>query len=663
MRRAEKTEDETSHGPARNGTLFHSFQPHSSRRHEKAHIVSNVVENTVAALNFDLGSISLSPAGDLSSATSRPFNLAPSPKPSTPIPLSPYTAHSHSSNQRNILDMLGPCLASYWHHVWPVSPVIHKHSFSEALTAPSGIWGTNPPYALLFGMAALGVWPLDDTSLSHSDRYRLSRTFCEAARDMVFAGHLDHMDSPTPNPRMSDLEAMLTVFMVYVAMAQAGLVRGGRSALTYAAQTLSRLLVRHDSLQLHKSFPPDPDTWIISEITLRFYIVFSSTDASSVYWGHKQPLFDFYNGLFPLPSSELYFMHHDSCEAYAALRSSLEIEGSPCWPTIDFDAFAENPTIEGAHRLAAEFAAPVFEHRGSALGVFLQNSFLRHTRGQMRTLVQSRNLDTVAMMGKNPEEYTPDEAEYRTLVSLFDALIEGTFSAIPGTLGLALTSGDSRTLLYNFHAYFPHPGPAHLVLTMLMALRSLPMEHYLAIDPPGGVGVFFGAPEFLRILESTVLYSRLLDGKLEADPEVAWSHHVQVLPATRVGAFLLAVIKILRSGAGPDGLGDTTGLAEDVRAIVRFLRHVGNRIGPAVATLAEDFAQSVCAAELSPEPDPRPRSPAIEDDEGPTDGLPLHFRVRGGSAGPCEVLTDVVRSAERGAEEFYEGHTTVVVGD
>lgn len=605
----------------------------------------------------------LLPSPPLSNATAAAFSPDSLSEPADTIMTvdMPFGAATGTGPSLDITGSLGICLNTYWNFINTSNPLIHRQTFEDAIvgsTKGAFAFGPNPPYALLFAMAGAGAVPSEELGHSVLERTRLARAYCGLARDMVLSARISRGDGSSP---MSDLEAGLTTFLVYMTLAGAGQVHGGHIAVQYVASILNRLEADPVTsvFSLVSAPPATAQEWVFKDMALRLWILLSAPDAAMGHWSGRELFLDYFAPRkFPLPAHEVFFEHTDVEEAFQLLPTSTN--PGTAWPTVDFEPFTSRPSIETARDIARAFVLPVVSHRASSLVLMLENSFLRDLRRRLRAWLAQANVDTVAMMVRNPDEYSPAEFEYRNKIAIFDAVIEGTFDSLPPDIGPSLAIGNSAPFFALQAHYFPGSGHAHMALALLMALRTLPMEHYIRDNPTDGGPSFFTSPEFLRILESTVLFSRLLDGKIAVDPTLQWVHYFHMSPGSRAGALLLAVIRILRAKGGPQWVnGDTTGLANDIRAISRLFDAIGHRLGLAGHFFAEDFKRQMLDADVPLE---EPRLVNVdEDEEAEGRTMPLRFVVSSANdemenGELSKVFTSVAISAENSMKGFYGAH-------
>ena len=563
----------------------------------------------------------------------------------------------------NLYGLLQPCLTAYWGFVNPSNPIVHRASFEAAIAGQGGYdgpFGASPPYSLLFAIAGAGAAAAVDELpfLSDVQRARLARAYCAMAKELLLSSHVDK--APGVPGRMTDLEAALTLYICYMTVAASGQVKGGLIAVQYASAVLAGLAGDPASPYFvlgPSGFPRTATEWIKNEMVQRCWILLASADLAMSYWGGRETFLNYFPlRPIPLPAHEAFFDDMDPETAFRKLPCVMD--GQHIWPSVDFGPFLRTPNVPMAADLSRLCVEPVFSHRASVLTLTLHNTFLRELRRKQSIWLKYVGLDTVGMMTKIPTIYTAAERQYRDGVIVFDAFIDAALASMPKEIGDSFIAGDSGPFFAKWNSYFANAAQAHYAATILMSLRTLPTEHYLRQEQATSDPSLFSSPEFLRILESSILYSRLLDGKMEADPDLRWAHHFHVAPGSRAGALLLAVIKSLNNVGGTRWVtGDSTGLINDARAIWRLLEAAGRRVGISIKVLAEDYKQQMLAADI-PLEDRR-----LVDADGEVDEAPaLRFLLDGSAEqlhDPSKVFMNTVVSADQAARNFYRSHTSV----
>lgn len=556
------------------------------------------------------------------------------------------------------LDLIQPCLYLFWEEFQPICSFLHRPTFEGAFSGtPSPIYGINKPSALLFALAATGIRHFRGNNLTETDKLRIAKAYCDRAKDLLLSGYSSNIAHAPP---MTDMEAAQTVailLQVLLAVGQASsafhLVRhGGVVLMRLACQPVRREETGGDSPLSARTSPAnwlissqeDPINaveWIRQELVVRLWIGFASMDVPFAYYSQRDPVCDFFAGVFRLPCHDAFFDHPDPEHAFALLYGRMPgfVRG-PEPAFVDFGVFFANPSLATGRQVVRELMEPVFTQRGSTMNGLHLLHFFRYMRLQLRRFATMSAIDTLAMISKSAEEYSPTERVYKDRITLFDALIAYAFEVLPPHIGEPILRGDPGPFFMESYRYFARSSHAHILLNCLQIFRTFSMEHYLQGDPTSGDAHLLSSPEFLPILESGITFVKLMQGQFAADPGLRWCHFITSTAALKIAAINLASINMIRGDGGGDEEEikqkvDLSPFAHDLRVILRHLETVGAKYGLLTRKVADNLKAAIVAAGVTPHATPFVElNPIGEDAEivAPTKVTATFMTVPNGSA-------------------------------
>ncbi|KAI9000357.1 hypothetical protein DFJ74DRAFT_697528 [Hyaloraphidium curvatum] len=445
---------------------------------------------------------------------------------------------------------------------------------------------------------------------------------------------------------MTEMEAVQTIFVVVqagiylgfaqraVGLFQLGLCIVQRLCLTQADPAGGGFPPGRDCVLLPTAPPRDVVDWIRGEMCRRLWFAMMNFEVIFAYVSNREEDTDFFV-LAPrlqLPCHDVFFEHHDTGFAFTELYGPGSSGDEPA--VVDFSQFLATPDVQAGDRLVASLMEPAFLWRASPsfCAVAFAN-FLRHLRLRMRSFASRSGVETLRTLAKEPRELTDAEQKYCELVRVFETLCEAAFRHLPPGFGPAAAQGEAAPFFAASGAHFNSNAAAHIFWLVLMQLRAYRCEHWIQGDPAAADARLFSSPGFLPVLEGAVLFVRMAEGQMAADPSLKGVHQLSITALLRMGALSMAALGVMKARLPPEELAaavEASGHAHDLRVIARYLDGIGTWYG----------APGRCTPRARPRflrltPPPAP-VPATSQENGrqlpPHDGSPRrHLR---GLAGP-----------------------------
>lgn len=467
------------------------------------------------------------------------------------------------------------CLNAFWEHWHITSPMVHRLTLEDAfVSGRSAVYGSHPPLALLYSMAANGARFANSQIPSEGDRMRAARYFCECAKNLLLAGYYS-----TNQPIMTDLEAAQTLYLIYHFLIPEKAAQGAKVLLERAVDILVRLCTdRVTGNFIGHRIPLDHNEWVTVEMTLRLYILLSLWDAAQAYIMGRDLLVTIFGHRFPLPSHDSYF----SLPSQQAFLLLYATHTAPSWTTVDMSYLlqpygAPNPDAVIACSIVDEIIWAVFHHKASHLAAAYCLCGLREYRRHMRMFAESHGVDSIALASKPAVLDTPAEALYRKNVATFEAMVHQFVISMPEDVGQPLmTAADPRPLLLLANNYFPDVRYAHAFVCTYMSARCMQVENWLPgmdINPPRE---FFSSNAFVAVLESGINVVRIMEHQMAFEPGLRWNRPWAFVPVLRVAGLHVAAIKMCRDAGIGASLDAVAGFEGDVRVIWRWLKTMGD---------------------------------------------------------------------------------------
>ncbi|KAI9003829.1 hypothetical protein DFJ74DRAFT_693832 [Hyaloraphidium curvatum] len=233
--------------------------------------------------------------------------------------------------------------------------------------------------------------------------------------------------------------------------------------------------------------------------------------------------------------------------------------------------------------------APVFEVRASFLCVLHTTNFCRHLRHRLRSFATARGISAVTMLTKDPADFTPDEAAYRSHVNMFDAVVAAFYASLPPDAGPALRDGDPFPLFSG--PWFRTPAHGHLFATWSIPFYTYAVEHHLGGDPRAADPSIFRSQGFVAVLDGCVAAARLFRAQIRADPELRCAQFSVLYDLLKVAAVNFAAANLMPPGEAP-----RSPFAQDLAAVSRYVDGIAANYGPVVARTAANLRRSVAEA-------------------------------------------------------------------
>ncbi|KAI9014068.1 hypothetical protein DFJ74DRAFT_275242 [Hyaloraphidium curvatum] len=191
-----------------------------------------------------LPSFAVPMAGTLTPPVSLDLPLPPGDPQSPPRPIAWPSSTSPPADPDSLIFA---CLSHFWSDYHKLYPLVHRASFEAAFApnAASPLYGTHPPLALVFAMAAIGA-RTSNFGLSEAGKATLGRAYCERSRDVLLAGYFDA--NPLCRP-ISDIEALQTLILLLQVLLGVGILGETAAAMLREAVRVAGRLLDLDALQ------------------------------------------------------------------------------------------------------------------------------------------------------------------------------------------------------------------------------------------------------------------------------------------------------------------------------------------------------------------------------------------------------------------------------
>ncbi|KAI9011589.1 hypothetical protein DFJ74DRAFT_771889 [Hyaloraphidium curvatum] len=426
-----------------------------------------------------------------------------------------------------------------------------------------------PGPTLLLAIAALGSSDLDD-----------ARTFAGAALTSVLAGLLDPLET-------AQSVVLLLHYAIFRTMSAAvpPLLVTGRAALAALCLDAS------GSFSQEMREPATVEQWIRAESALRCWCMFNELDSGVASYFGDAALFDAAVYPVPLPAHDSYFLSPDPQSSFDAL-----VEAGAFGPGrfAIFSASAEMHALEACTAAVRQIVGAIFDRRASCLAACSVKAFVRSLRAKLRGFASDHGVCPLAIVGKERDECTPDEATYCDALDALYDLVGVLLDSMPEGVGVPLAAGEPLPLLSD--PSFPDRTCARIVFIVVFNVLATCFE--AAADPREGssslpsVDALFGSPAFLRILDRVQTMCDLLEHLDDADlPQL---HPTVIVHMMRVGMFSVVLFRVVRDDPASGWAADR--LRRNVEDIARALTAMGNGSAPAAAKVAADFARAARAA-------------------------------------------------------------------
>jgi hypothetical protein len=198
------------------------------------------------------------------------------------------------------------------------------------------------------------------------------------------------------------------------------------------------------------------------------------------------------------------------------------------------------------------------------------------------------------------ELFSPEEKAYMDRVNSFDKIVAAFGQALPGDLCDTFLKGNTGPMFAAAKTHFVDDRLAHMFLLACLSVRSASVENWLdddigvsatlRVDEAAGMPFqFFRSPAFLGVLESAILFVRMIEGQLLFDPELKWNHFALFMGTLKIGGLNLAVWKLHRQFQVDGEMAGISrsetiqdmavwdGLDHDVHVIARHLEVMGKK--------------------------------------------------------------------------------------
>ncbi|KAI9032958.1 hypothetical protein DFJ74DRAFT_143174 [Hyaloraphidium curvatum] len=555
------------------------------------------------------------------------------------------------------------CLSSYWENFHPFVPMVHRPTLEAAFAGRgSAIYGERPPLALLYAAAGCGAFMVRTGALSEPEKMRIGIAYCERARDLLLAGYFG---SPQAAARpVTDMEASQALWQLLEALLSVGMVGKAAPLMRHGISILARLAAAGPDLRGRNDclspawIPANVEQWLRGELVLRLWVAYANLDVVFAHHTNREPSFDWFpRRPIRLACHELYWTHPDPAAAFDLVFVSGDGRFLPTSANFG-EFFAGGYRLEDGQRLMRDVVRPVFELRAGTYAVLHLNSFFRLLRLRIRDDAKRTGVEPMATIARPAEQWTPAEAAFRARVQIFDAVVAEVFASMPPEIGAGLAQGDAGPLMASWPTYFADPMHALMLITTVMPLHAYPIEHFMGHGKPEGAQAsLFSSPEFLRVLDSAVLYVRLMGSQMDHDPELRSPHFMRTYETFMAAAINFAGIGILRSANTPPAAVASSGFANDLRTIARHMDAVGRNFGLMYQRSAARFRKSMLDAGVRPDPTLLPAPEEEEGGAGPNVPGPPVFvgpgeSLKGGAGEPGRTVAELVQATDRRASAW-----------
>lgn len=474
--------------------------------------------------------------------------------------------------------MMTVCLQLYWSHVNRILYYVHQRTFECAFGGKCPVYGRQAPAALMYAMLGCGAQSLETNTISDAEKLRLCRDYCERSRQLLLSG----LSSGT----ISDLEAVQTILVIFTVLNPSGKAHLALGLLQCAVEVGKHRWLGPGKLTWTRGAAPTNATeWIQRDMALRCWIGVCSLDVEAAYYAGRPPLFDWFGHRnCELPCHEIFLGASSAEQAYQSTHGRDPV-------IVDFTAFNIEPTAEVGGNIARTIVNAVFTQRASLYSLLHFNNFLRSLRHQLFHFATTQNIDTLKILSQPLEHDSPLERLYMERVSVFESIVAAAFDALPLGIGDAVYSGDVSRFFTLCAGCFADPAQLHFTFELLVQIRGYTLQHYFQEGQQSVGAEVFSSPRFLPILESSLIFTQMLEGQLRVDPDLEWGHYLVYPACMRIVALNMASIVLLRAHGG-----QTDGFEHDVRIVFRYLEGVARRFGVIARRVVGMFRQTLVEA-------------------------------------------------------------------
>ncbi|KAI9000356.1 hypothetical protein DFJ74DRAFT_697525 [Hyaloraphidium curvatum] len=504
--------------------------------------------------------------------------------------------------------LIAACVTAFFEDCNAAHPVVHRKTFQDAVAAGnSSVYRAARPLALFYAAAAQGARLVDGFALTDAERLWIARLCVERARDLILAGFVEGLGSGGGG-RMTEIEAVQTIFLVVQVMVSLGIAGRAEGIFQLGLRVLRKLCVGRSGVLLPSGPPRNVADWIMGEICRRLWIAMMNFHLIFAYVSNRDGDPDFFElaPRFDLPCHDVYFEHQDPDFAFRELHGAESSDDDRA--TVDFRPFLATPDAPTGERLVASLIEPAFLWRASPVfsAVLLAN-FLRHLRLRMRSFALRSGVETLRTVAKEPHELTHAELTYCDLVQVFESLCAAMFRHLPPAFGPAAAQGDAAPFFASAGAHFASDASAHLFWVVLTHMHAYKAEHWIQGDPATADERLFSSPGFLPVLEGSVLFVRMAEGQMRADPSRKGLHQLSITALSLIGALNMAAVGVMKARLPPGELAaavEASGHAHDLRVIARYLDGIGTCYGAPAKKVADNFRRTMEALGVVPASSP-----------------------------------------------------------
>lgn len=542
----------------------------------------------------------------------------PQPPPDLPPPLFISTSGVPDGGSPP-LDVIMPCISAYWTycHVW--SPTVHKLTFEKAFCLSSSRIYGGKPTALLFAIAAIGTRFAELPGVTDRQRRQYAREYCERSKALLLSGYYDGHQDPLPDThgpppvstnRMSRLEAAQTLILIFQFCVSSGLAPRGFILLERLFDVVLELCVdRTRGVLLGSNWRPSTEfEWIFDEMRKRVLASFVAMDVTFAYAAKREPMYDYFQHPFRFASHEFYFDTLSPDIAFDILYNSVDSSRDVDQP-YDFKLLLRTRDPTDLAILLRQLVDPVFAQKRSVVSFTMLATAVRYQRIRIRELAVHTNIDPYLLAAKqsneDPSSPMVSELVYIDNAKALETLEEALVAALPPDLAYAFGEGITAPMFANAGLHFVDERFVHIFILACLSLRYAVVENWcdddigvtatLRSDETAGMPLrFFQSPVFLRIVEYSILFVRLVEGQLLYDPELKWNHFALFMATLKIGGLNLATLKLYRQFLSNGGTGEPLeiprtasrqlqdftvweGLEHDVKLLARHLEIMARR--------------------------------------------------------------------------------------
>lgn len=487
-------------------------------------------------------------------------------------------------------------MLAYWLCVQPLRPLLHRSTFQRAFNkgTPNPVYGTNQPHALLYALAALGTRHALVPGLSEADRTKCGNYYCEKSRELLLAGYFNPAPGAGPIGHIEALQAMTLIFTYCV---PGGMTPTLLPLLQTRVDTILKLFVDPrlpggGNLLVPSTEPVDASDWLLREIRARLWIGTLVADISTSYQSARPLLYDWFRQPFTLPCHEHFFDMESPEQAFHLLyRDPAQPRRPPV--VIDFTALA-SPDIAPAARSAivASVFQPALHYSASYSCIVVFNLFVGMLRARLAMYATSSSVDPLVVGSKEPIYDSPTERTYRTMAQHIENLVDDFFAVLPADIGQGLDRGDPSPFFKNWNRYFSDLSYAHAFFTGYVMARSARMDIWGDPTKASNPDVMLSTPRYYNHLKAASVVVKLIEGQINDDPSLRWSHNAGFGSMLKIGYLFLAAI---RHGKGNQGR-----FEREVKVVARALNQIGRTVQSAPKELARGFEVAMRAAGIMP---------------------------------------------------------------